>query len=77
MVWQVVQRVSIPVIGIGGIITAEDALEFLIVGAKAVQIGTTNFINPRATMEIVEGIKDYLTDHQIKDVNNIIGTFQP
>ncbi|MGB5217278.1 MAG: dihydroorotate dehydrogenase [Smithella sp.] len=77
MVWQVVQKVSIPVIGIGGIMTAEDALEFLVVGAKAVQIGTANFINPRATMEIIEGIKDYLTDNKIKDVNDIIGTFQP
>jgi dihydroorotate dehydrogenase (NAD+) catalytic subunit len=76
MVWQVVQKVSIPVIGIGGIMTAEDALEFLVVGAKSVQIGTANFINPRATTEIVEGIKDYLTDHKIKDVNDMIGTFQ-
>lgn len=57
MVWQVVQRVSIPVIGIGGIMTAEDALEFLVLGAKAVQIGTANFINPLVTMEVVEGMK--------------------
>ena len=77
MVWQVVQKVSVPVIGIGGIMTFEDALEFLIVGAKAVQIGTANFINPRATMEIIGGIKDYLTDNKIKDINDIIGTFQP
>jgi dihydroorotate dehydrogenase (NAD+) catalytic subunit len=77
MVWQVVQRVSVPVIGIGGIMTPEDALEFLVVGAKAVQIGTANFINPLVTMEIVEGIKDYLIDGKIKDVNKIIGTFQP
>jgi len=77
MVWQVVQRVSVPVIGIGGIMTPEDALEFLVVGAKAVQIGTANFINPLVTMEIVEGIKDYLNDGKIKDVNKIIGTFQP
>ena len=77
MVWQVVQRVSVPVIGIGGIMTAEDALEFLIVGAKAVQIGTANFINPHATLEVIEGIKNYLTANKIKDVNEIIGTFQP
>lgn len=77
MVWQVVQKVSVPVIGIGGIMTPEDALEFLIVGAKAVQIGTANFVNPRATMEILAGIKDYLIDSKIKDVNELIGTFQP
>ena len=76
MVWQVVQRVSVPIIGLGGIMTAEDALEFLVVGAKAVQIGTANFINPRATMEIIEGIKNYLTVSKIKDVNEIIGTFK-
>jgi dihydroorotate dehydrogenase (NAD+) catalytic subunit len=77
MVWEVVQKVSIPVIGIGGIMTAEDALEFLILGARAVQIGTANFINPHATMEIIEGIQDYLTANRIKDINAIIGTFQP
>lgn len=77
MVWQVVQRVSIPVIGIGGIMTAEDALEFLIVGAQAVQIGTANFINPLVTMEVVDGIKNYLIEQKIKDINEIIGTFKP
>jgi len=77
MVWQVVQRVSIPVIGIGGIMTAEDALEFLVLGAKAVQIGTANFINPLVTMEVVEGMKNYLAEQKIKDINEIIGTFQP
>jgi len=77
MVWQVVQRVSIPVIGIGGIMTAEDALEFLVLGAKAVQIGTANFINPLVRMEVVEGMKNYLAEQKIKDINEIIGTFQP
>jgi len=76
MVWQVVQRVSIPVIGIGGIMNAEDALEFLILGAKAVQIGTANFINPRATLNIIEGMQNYLIDNKIKDINDIIGTFK-
>ena len=75
MVWQVVNRVSIPVIGIGGIMTAEDALEFLILGAKAVQIGTANFINPRATLDVLEGIKNYLSANKIEDINEIIGTF--
>ena len=76
MVWQVVQRVSIPVIGIGGIMNAEDALEYLILGAKAVQIGTANFINPRATLDVIEGIQNYLIDNKIKDINEIIGTFK-
>ena len=75
MVWQVLQKVSIPVIGIGGIMTAEDALEFLILGAKAVQIGTANFVNPCATLDVIEGIKIYLADNGIKDINDIIGTF--
>ena len=77
MVWQVVQRVSVPVIGIGGIMTADDALEFLILGAKAVQIGTANFINHHVTLEVIEGIRNYLAANKIKDVNEIIGTFQP
>jgi dihydroorotate dehydrogenase (NAD+) catalytic subunit len=76
MVWQVVQRVSIPVIGIGGIMTAEDALEFLILGAKAVQIGTANFINPRATLDVIEGINNYMLDNKISDINEVIGTFK-
>jgi dihydroorotate dehydrogenase (NAD+) catalytic subunit len=76
MVWQVVQRVSIPVIGIGGIMTAEDALEFLILGAKAVQIGTANFINPRATLNVIDGMQNYLVDNKIEDINDIIGTFK-
>lgn len=76
MVWQVLQRVSVPVIGIGGIMTAQDALEFLILGAKAVQIGTANFINPHATIDILEGIRSYLQNNKIKDIKQIIGTFK-
>ncbi len=77
MVWEVAWRVSIPVIGVGGIMTAEDALEFLIVGAKAVQVGTANFVNPLATVEIIEGMRQFLTAFKIKNINEIIGTFQP
>jgi dihydroorotate dehydrogenase (NAD+) catalytic subunit len=55
---------------------AEDALEFLILGAKAVQIGTANFINPRATLNIIEGMQNYLIDNKIEDINDIIGTFK-
>lgn len=74
MVWQVASTVSIPVIGVGGIMTASDAIEFLIVGAKAVQVGTANFVNPRATVEILEGIRQYCERHRIGDVNDLIGT---
>ncbi len=75
MVWQVAKRVKIPVIGIGGIANASDALEFLIVGARAVQIGTANFINPCATTDIIDGIEEYLRRHNMADVNDLIGTF--
>jgi len=76
MVWQVAQKVSIPVIGIGGITTAEDALEFMIAGAKAVQIGTANFINPCATTEIIDGIWHYLHENQIKSIRDVVGTLR-
>jgi dihydroorotate dehydrogenase (NAD+) catalytic subunit len=75
MVWQVVKRVKIPVIGIGGIANARDALEFLIVGARAVQVGTANFVDPCATLDIIDGIEEYLKRHDIADVNDLIGTF--
>ena len=74
MVWQVAQAVKIPVIGIGGIRTATDALEFIIAGASAVQVGTANFINPSVTIDIITGIKRYLEDRNIKRVTELIGT---
>jgi len=74
MVWQVARKVSIPVIGIGGIMTAQDALEFMIAGARAVQIGTANFINPCATIEIIDGIRHYLEREKIKSINDVVGT---
>jgi dihydroorotate dehydrogenase (NAD+) catalytic subunit len=74
MVWQVARAVNIPVIGIGGICTSEDALEFLIAGATAFQVGTANFINPRATMEILDGIERYLEKYQIDDIVELIGS---
>ncbi len=76
MVWQTVQAVKIPVIGIGGIMTAADALEFLIVGASAVQIGTASFVNPRATMEILDGIENYMTENRISAMSELIGTLE-
>jgi len=74
MVFQVVRSVSIPVIGIGGIMTASDALEFLIVGAQAIQVGTANFINTHVTLDIVEGIRDYLIENNIQDITQLIGS---
>jgi dihydroorotate dehydrogenase (NAD+) catalytic subunit len=76
MVWQVVNRVSIPVIGLGGIMAADDALEYLIVGARAVQVGTANFINPRAIPEIVAGIEKYLLKHQMTRIQDVIGSLK-
>lgn len=76
MVWQVVHAVRIPVIGIGGIASAADALEFLIAGAQAVQIGTANFINPVATMDVLNGVGDYLIRHNIEDIQEVIGSLR-
>ncbi|MDD5450751.1 MAG: dihydroorotate dehydrogenase [Desulfovibrionales bacterium] len=74
MVWQVAGAVNIPVIGCGGIMTAADALEFLIAGASAVQVGTANFVNPKATMEIISGIEEYLVRHNLKDIKSLVGS---
>jgi dihydroorotate dehydrogenase (NAD+) catalytic subunit len=76
MVWQVAQAVAIPVIGIGGIMTAEDALEFIIAGATAIQVGTANFINPKATMDILEGIKAYMLQNRIDTLNLLVNSLQ-
>ena len=73
MVWQVAHAVKIPVIGLGGIATAADALEFLMAGAKAIQVGTANFIDPAVTMKIIDGLEDYCKRHGISDINEIIG----
>ena len=73
MVYQVAQAVSIPVIGIGGIETAEDVLEFMLAGATAIQIGTANFINPRASEEAVEGLAKYVAEQRLGSIREIIG----
>ena len=73
MVWQVAHAVKIPVIGLGGITSATDALEFLMVGAKAIQVGTANFIDPAVTVKIIDGLEDYCNRHGINDINDIIG----
>jgi dihydroorotate dehydrogenase (NAD+) catalytic subunit len=76
MVWQVCKAVGIPVIGLGGIMTASDALEFLIVGATAIEVGTANFVNPRATMDIVEGLERFLADEGHSSINQVIGSLR-
>jgi dihydroorotate dehydrogenase (NAD+) catalytic subunit len=76
MVWQAAQAVSVPIIGIGGIMTASDAMEFFIAGASAIQVGTANFINPRATLDILEGIEAFCRQHRIEKLSDIVGTLK-
>jgi dihydroorotate dehydrogenase (NAD+) catalytic subunit len=73
MVWQVAHAVQIPVVGLGGIASAADALEFLMAGAKAIEVGTANFVDPTVTVKIVEGLEDYCLRHKVEDINDIIG----
>ena len=73
MVYEVAKKVSIPIIGIGGIESAEDALEFMLAGATAVQIGTANFVNPRASEDVVEGLADYVAKEKLSSVRSLIG----
>ncbi|MGI6007076.1 MAG: dihydroorotate dehydrogenase [Ruminococcus sp.] len=76
MVYQTAQAVNIPIIGMGGIATAEDALEFILAGATAVSVGTANFSNPCATLDIINGIEDYMKRSAVKDINELIGAVQ-
>lgn len=73
MVYQTANAVSIPVIGMGGIASAEDALEFIMAGASMVAIGTANFFNPRATLDVIEGIEKYMRDNRVEDIRELIG----
>lgn len=73
MVYQVAQAVSLPIIGMGGIMTAEDALEFILAGATAVSIGTANFVNPNTTINVLEGIEAYMLNYGVRDINELIG----
>ena len=73
MVYQTAQAVKIPVIGMGGIAAAEDALEFILAGATAVSVGTANFYNPAATVEIIEGIRRYMEENRVEDIRELIG----
>ena len=76
MVWQVARAVKIPVVGLGGIMTAEDAIEFLMAGATAIEIGTANFIDPAVTIKVRDGINDWLDRHGCSSVQEIIGTVE-
>lgn len=76
MVYQTAQTVKIPIIGMGGIANAEDAIEFMLAGATAVSVGAMNFVNPYATTEIVKGIGDYMRRYNVKDINELIGAVE-
>ena len=73
MVWQVAKAVNIPVIGLGGIMNGRDAIEFMLAGARAIQVGTANFVDPSVTMKIVDYMEDYCQRHGISDINDIVG----
>ena len=76
MVWQVSKAVNIPIVGLGGIMNATDAIEFFLAGATAIEIGTANFIDPSVTMKVVDGIEDYLKRHKLESINQIIGQLE-
>ena len=76
MVWQTAQAVKVPVIGMGGIASATDAIEFLLAGASAVEVGTYNFVDPSVTTQIVDGIEDYMRRHGFTDIQDLIGALQ-
>ena len=76
MVWKVAQAVAVPIIGVGGITSARDALEFMVAGASVVQLGTANFVNPNVGVEVVNGIEAYCTDHGIDRLATLVGSLQ-
>jgi dihydroorotate dehydrogenase (NAD+) catalytic subunit len=73
MVWQAARAVKLPIIGMGGIVTGEDALEFILAGATAVAVGTANFMNPRATLEVLSGIEAFLAEQGVVRLTDLIG----
>ena len=76
MVWQTAQAIKLPIIGMGGIATASDAIEFLLAGASAIEVGTYNFVDPTATVKIVDGIEDYMRRHGFASVRDLVGALQ-
>ena len=77
MVWECYQLVKIPIIGMGGITDARDAIEFMLAGATAVQIGTQNFVDPFVWSKVLDGLNDYMTRHRLDRLGDLIGTFDP
>jgi len=73
MVWEASRAVTIPVIGVGGIMNAQDAIEFFLAGATAIEVGTANFVNPKATTDIIDGVEEYLKRKRIYDIKEVIG----
>lgn len=76
MVWQTAQAIKLPIIGMGGIATASDAIEFLLAGASAIEVGTYNFVDPTATVKIVDGIEDYMRRHGFSSMHDLVGALQ-
>lgn len=76
MVWQVAAAVKLPVIGMGGIMTSEDALEFIIAGARAIAVGTGNFVNPHKCVDIISGLRDFMIQNHISDINDLVGSLR-
>ena len=76
MVWQVANAVKIPVVGLGGIMNGRDAVEFMLAGATAVQVGTANFVDPAVTVKIVDYIEEYMKRHSIEKVTDLIGAMK-
>lgn len=77
MVWQVSQVVDIPIIGMGGISSVEDIIEFILVGASAISIGTANFVNPKVSVKLIAALEKYLIENEIKDIKELVGQIQP
>lgn len=73
MVWQVAKAVQIPVVGLGGIMNGRDAIEFILAGARAIQVGTANFVDPSVTMKIIDYMEDYCQRHGVSDINDLVG----
>jgi dihydroorotate dehydrogenase (NAD+) catalytic subunit len=77
MLWEVYRaNLGVPLVGIGGITTANDAIEYMIVGASAVEIGTANLIDPEASVKVVEGVRAYCSENRIKNISEIVGTLK-
>lgn len=74
MVYQIAQKVKIPIMGLGGIVTGEDAVEYMLAGAKCVSIGSGNFIHPAMSLNVIEEIEDYMKNNDVQDVNELVGS---